>query len=119
MNIAAIYGSNRSDRQGIKAAKFIVNQFEKRNFNVSLIDSKEHDLPFLDKMYKEYEPGKAPKSMEDIHQILKASDGFLIVSGEYNHSIPAALKNLLDHFQQEYYFKPSGIASYSAGPLAG
>jgi NAD(P)H-dependent FMN reductase len=55
MKISVLYGSNRSDRQGIKAAKFIVNQFEKRNFNVSLIDSQEYVLPFLDKMHKEYE----------------------------------------------------------------
>lgn len=119
MKLAVIYGSNRSDRQGIKAAKFIVKQLIKRNFSVSLIDTKEYELPFLDKMHKEYEAGKAPEPMKKIHQILKASDGFVIVSGEYNHSIPAALKNLLDHFQQEYYFKPSAIVSYSAGPFGG
>jgi len=119
MKISVIYGSNISDRQGIKAAKFIVKQFEKRNFNVSLIDSKEYVLPFLDKMHKEYDSGKAPEAMEKIHQILKDSDGFVIVSGEYNHSIPAPLKNLLDHVQQEYYFKPSAIVSYSAGPFGG
>ncbi|MFP4047882.1 MAG: NADPH-dependent FMN reductase [Bacteroidales bacterium] len=28
-------------------------------------------------------------------------------------------KNLLDHFQSEYLFKPSAIASYSAGPFGG
>lgn len=46
-------------------------------------------------------------------------DVFLIVTGEYNHSIPPALKNLLDHFQTEYFFKPSAIASYSAGNFGG
>lgn len=53
--------------------------------------------------------------MEKLHQILESADGFIIVTGEYNHSIPPALKNLSDHFQTEYYFKPSGIVSYSAG----
>lgn len=119
MNIAVIYGSNRSDRQGIKAARFVVNQLNKRKFNTQLIDAKEYELPFLDKMYKEYPKGKAPIAMERIHELLEQADGYVIVSGEYNHSIPAILKNLLDHFQQEYYFKPSAIVPYSAGNFGG
>ena len=70
-------------------------------------------------MYKEYQPGKAPDAMEKLAHLFKASHGFLIVTGEYSHSIPPALKNLLDHFQSEYYFKPSAIASYSAGSFGG
>lgn len=50
---------------------------------------------------------------------IKAADGFIIVSAEYNHSIPAALKNLLDHFQSEYLYKPSAIVTYSVGPFGG
>jgi len=119
MKIAVIYGSNRSDRQGIKAAKFVVNKLKERNLETILIDTKEYELPFLDKMHKEYPKGEAPETMEKIHKILENADGFVIVSAEYNHSIPAVLKNLLDHFQSEYYFKPSAIVSYSAGPFGG
>ena len=119
MKIAVIYGSNRSDRQGIKAAKFVVNKLNERNLETTLIDTKEYELPFLDKMHKEYPKGEAPETMERIHKILEDSDGFVIVSAEYNHSIPAVLKNLLDHFQSEYYFKPSAIVPYSAGPFGG
>ena len=43
----------------------------------------------------------------------------MIVSAEYNHSIPPALANLLDHFLEEYAFKPSAIVCYSAGPFGG
>ena len=119
MKIAVIYGSNRSDRQGIKAASFIVNKLNERDIEAVLIDTKEYELPFLDKMHKEYPQNEAPPTMEKIHNILQDSDGFVIVSAEYNHSIPAVLKNLLDHFQGEYYFKPSAIVSYSAGPFGG
>ena len=70
-------------------------------------------------MYKEYDEGQAPDYLEKIASMLKEADGFIIVTGEYNHSIPPALKNLLDHFQKEYFFKPSGIASYSAGRFGG
>lgn len=119
LTISLIYGSVRTDRQGIKAAKYLEKKLRERNFNVHFIDPLEYNLPLLDKMYKEYEPGTAPENMEKLAQMFKDSDGFLIVTGEYNHSIPPALKNLLDHFQSEYLFKPSAIASYSAGSFGG
>lgn len=119
LNTVVIYGSVRRGRQGIKAARFIVRKLEERGHAVTLVDSLEHQLPLLDLMYKEYEAGKAPKAMETVAKILNTADGFIIVSAEYNHSIPAALKNLLDHFQSEYLYKPSAIVTYSAGPFGG
>ncbi len=119
LNTAVIYGSARRGRQGIKAARFVVRKLEQRGHVVTLVDSQEHRLPLLDLMFKEYEAGKAPAAMEAIGEILEAADGFVIVSAEYNHSIPAALKNLLDHFQSEYLYKPSAIVTYSAGPFGG
>jgi NAD(P)H-dependent FMN reductase len=119
LTISIIYGSVRSDRQGIKAAKFLEKKLIERNIKVNFIDPLEYNLPLLDKMYKEYATGTAPETMEKLAKIFNESDGFLIVTGEYNHSIPPALKNLLDHFQKEYYFKPSAIASYSAGSFGG
>jgi NAD(P)H-dependent FMN reductase len=119
LKTAVIYGSVRRARQGIKAARFVARKLEERNHAVTMVDSLEHELPLLDLMYKEYDTGKAPETMETVGQILKAADGFVVVSAEYNHSIPAALKNLLDHYQSEYLYKPSAIVTYSAGPFAG
>ncbi len=119
LNTVVIYGSARRGRQGIKAARFVVRTLEERGHAVTLVDSLEHPLPLLDLMYKEYEKGTAPKAMETVGKILNTADGFIIVSAEYNHSIPAALKNLLDHFQSEYLYKPSAIVTYSAGPFGG
>ncbi len=119
LNTAVIYGSARQSRQGIKAARFVVRKLEEHGHAVTLVDSIESDLPFLDKMYKEYEDGQAPEAMESIAEILRNADGFIIVSAEYNHSIPAALKNLLDYYQSEYFYKPSAIVTYSAGPFGG
>jgi NAD(P)H-dependent FMN reductase len=42
-----------------------------------------------------------------------------VVSGEYNHSIPPALSNLLDYFLEEYFWRPSAIVCYSAGAFGG
>ena len=119
LKIAVIYGSARKARQGIKAARFIVNKLEQRGHETTLIDTLEYQLPFLDKMYKEFPENSAPQAMIDVGNYLSTADGFVIVSAEYNHSIPAALKNLLDHYQSEYLYKPSGIVTYSAGPFGG
>ena len=70
-------------------------------------------------MYKEYAPGQAPEVLERLAGRIKAADAFIIVSGEYNHSIPPALSNLLDHFLEEYFWRPSAIVCYSAGPFGG
>ncbi len=123
LDIAVIYGSVRPHRQGIRAARFVVRKFSERGHNVTLIDPLEHKLPMLGYMRKEYGleglPTKAPEEVERLGGILEASDSFVIVTGEYNHGLPPALKNLLDHFQSEYFFKPSSIACYSAGPFGG
>jgi len=119
LKVAVVYGSVRSERQGIKAAKYLSRKLQERGIDASLIDPMEYNLPLLDKMYKEYNAGEAPSAMHELHDIFAGADGFLIVSGEYNHSIPPALKNILDHFQSEYVFKPGAIASYSAGMFGG
>ena len=116
---AVIYGSARSSRQGIKAARFLINKLQDRGHAVTLIDTQEHELPLLDRMYKEYDANSAPPAMTAVANALDAADGFVVISAEYNHSVPAALKNLLDHFQSEYLYKPSAIVTYSAGPFGG
>ena len=117
--ISVFYGSVRSNRQGIKAARFIEKELKERGHTVHLIDPLEYEFPFLDKMYKEYHEGEAPEVIEKVAELLRQSEGFVIVSGEYNHSIPPALKNILDHYQKEYFFKPSAIVTYSAGSFGG
>ncbi len=117
-SIPVLYGSVRRNRQGIRAANYVVKKLVERGHNVTLIDPLEHRLPLLDLRYNEYD-GDAPDVMEELHRILDDGDAFVIVAGEYNHGIPPALKNLLDTFQYEYYFKPAGIVSYSSGVFGG
>ncbi len=119
MKFVVIAGSVRSHRQGIKAARFVEHSLAARGHEVSLVDPVEIRLPLLDRMYKEYPKGSAPEALEHLATLYRASDGFVVVSGEYNHSIPPALSNLLDHFLEEYFFRPSAIVCYSAGPFGG
>ena len=117
--IAVLLGSVRRDRMGPRAARLVMRELERRGHEPVLVDPLELQLPLLDRMYKEHPPGEAPEPLERLAALYRKADGFLIVSGEYNHGIPPALKNLLDHFLEEYFWRPSGIVCYSAGAFGG
>jgi NAD(P)H-dependent FMN reductase len=119
LKLVVLAGSVRSDRQGIKAAKYVEQTLVARGHDVTLVDPVALQLPMLDRMYKEYEKGKAPAVLEELAVLYRAADAFVVVSGEYNHSIPPALSNLLDHFLEEYFFRPSAIVCYSQGGFGG
>ena len=119
LDVLVIYGSVRSERQGIRAARFALETCRRRGHRANLVDPMEDRLPLLDRMYKEYPPGQAPEVLERLAGQIKRADAFVIISGEYNHSIPPALSNLLDHFLEEYFWRPSAIVCYSAGAFGG
>ena len=119
MRIAVLYGSVREKRQGIKAARFIAGKLKERGHELDLVDPLEYPLPFLDKRFSDYEPGTAPEMIQKVADILAKSDGFIIVSGEYNHSVPPVLKNMLDHYHEQYRRKAAGIVTYSSGTFGG
>ena len=119
LKIVVIFGSVRIGRQGIKAARFIVNSLKERKHSVTLVDPLEYKLPLMNKKYSRYEKGKAPKKLEKLAKLFKSTDAFVIVTSEYNHFPPPALVNLLDYFLEEYFFRPSAIVSYSGGGFGG
>src|SRR5437868_2015269 len=117
--ILVLYGSYRSDRTGIRLAQFVIDNFRKRGEDVELIDAKAIGLPMLDRMYKEHPKGEAPAALEALAQKIRQADGFVFITGEYNWGIQPGLKNLTDHFLEEWFWRPAAIASYSAGRFSG
>lgn len=118
-NILVFYGSYRSDRMGIRLADYIVRGLAARGCTAELIDAQAIGLPMLDRMFKEYAPGTAPPAMAALAAKIRAADGFVFVTGEYNWGVQPGLKNLTDHFLEEWFWRPAAIASYSAGRLMG
>jgi len=117
--ILVLYGSYRSDRMGIRLARFIVEGLRARGDDVELIDAKAVGLPMLDRMYKEHPKGQAPAELEQLAVKIRNADGFVFVTGEYNWGMQPGLKNLTDHFLEEWFWRPAAIASYSAGRFSG
>jgi len=117
--ILVFYGSYRSDRMGIRLANYLVEGLRGRGDDVELIDAKAVDLPMLDRMYKEYPKGQAPRALEELAYKIRDADGFVFVTGEYNWGVQPGLKNLTDHFLEEWFWRPAAVASYSAGRFAG
>ena len=117
--ILVLYGSYRSDRMGIRLAQFVVEGLRGRGDEVELIDARAVGLPMLDRMYKEHRKGEAPAALEKHAAQIGDADGIVFITGEYNWGIQPGLKNLTDHFLEEWFWRPAAIASYSAGRLSG
>ncbi|HEU5339877.1 NAD(P)H-dependent oxidoreductase [Edaphobacter sp.] len=125
MVVAVLLGSVRSERMGIRAAKWVITELKKRGHEPVLVDAAELKLPLLDKMWKEIRKDPQPEYAElhakllPLAKLYAQADGFCIVSAEYNHSIPPGLSNLIDYFLEEYFFRPSAIVCYSGGQWGG
>lgn len=117
--VLVFYGSYRSDRQGIRLADYLVHGLRRRGEHVDLIDAREVGLPMLDRMLKEYPDGGAPEAMTRLGEAIRTADAFVFVVGEYNWGVQPGLKNLTDHYLEEWFWRPAAIASYSGGRLAG
>ncbi|XP_052239499.1 quinone reductase-like isoform X2 [Dreissena polymorpha] len=122
LKLVIFLGSTREGRLGERVAKFVQNELNKKGkYDVSLFDPVTMDLPMLAKPLHFYKDrSEAPKKLIEANETLKAADGFLLISCEYNHCIPPALANLLDHFPgSSFAWRPSGIITYSPGIYGG
>jgi NAD(P)H-dependent FMN reductase len=120
--LSIIIGSTRPGRAGLPIARWFAERaHDHAGFTVDLVDLAELGLPLLD------EP-EHPRLRRYVHDHTKswsarvdAADAFVLVTPEYNHGYPAALKNALDSVSLEWAHKPVGFVSYggvSAGTRA-
>ena len=122
LQLKVIHASTREGRKGIGISKWIEQEAKKYpEFEVELVDLKELNLPFFD------EP-EHPRFGRYHHQhtkgwsaVVDAADAFIFVTPEYNHGMPATLKNALDYLSNEWHHKPVAMVGYggiSAGTRA-
>jgi NAD(P)H-dependent FMN reductase len=117
LRIAIIMGTTRPNRKSEVVARWVYDIASKRNdAEYELLDLRDYDLP----MFDEPNPPSRNQYTKEHTKIwskkISSYDGYIFVTGEYNHSIPAVLKNAIDYLYYEWHNKPAGFVSYgSAG----
>ncbi|MEU8764013.1 NAD(P)H-dependent oxidoreductase [Streptomyces sp. NPDC048659] len=110
LRLAVIVASNREGRFGpVVADWFTARTAERDDFAVDLVDLAEIDLPTA----LSHAPAPAVRAeLAKVTPVLAAADAFVVLTPEYNHSFPAALKSLIDWHFGEWQAKPVGFVSY-------
>ena len=111
--IAVIIAATRDHRFGPTVAQWIFDLARKRDdLDVTLVDLKAVDLPFFNEAASNaWMPSQDPKAVA-WQKTVGGFDGFIVVTPEYNHSIPAALKNAFDQAYKEWVRKPIAFVGY-------
>ncbi|MBM9503460.1 NADPH-dependent FMN reductase [Actinacidiphila acididurans] len=118
LSLVIITASVRDGRLGPAVTDWFLAQVKERaEFAVQGVDLLDHPLPFVIPAPGSDLPAEVVRVRESLRSVLVAADAFVVVTPEYNHSFPAALKNTVDWFYQEWTAKPVGFVSY--GGLSG
>ena len=108
VRLAVIIGSVRHERFADAITGWLLTELAALDgLEVDPIDLADIDLPLQ---------GTQPGGTETvISDRLRAADAYLVVTPEYNHSFPAALKNAIDWHFTEWAYKPVAFVGYGAG----
>lgn len=123
MKIGVIIGSTRRGRRGDQVGHWVARHASDHEsaktagVTFEVVDLADHELGFFDGATH---PAAANKQYEDPatqawSDVIDTYDGFIFVTPEYNHSVPAPMKNAFDMLFSEWAHKPVAIASYGAG----
>ncbi|MFL6100459.1 MAG: NADPH-dependent FMN reductase [Actinomycetales bacterium] len=115
LRIAVITGTTREGRFSEKVARWVVGFLATHapELSVEVADLRDHPLPF----FFGQNPARAPRAypapeVERLGQLIDRADGYLVLTGEYNHGYPAVLKNALDWFFVEWRRKPMAFVGW-------
>ena len=114
-NIAIIIGSLRRDSFNTKLASAL-SKLAPPDFAFSIVEI--GDLP----LYNQDDDANQAPPVQRLKAAISAADGLLIVTPEYNRSIPGVLKNAIDHASRPYgqnawAGKPAGVIGISLGAI--
>ncbi|MFE6619455.1 NADPH-dependent FMN reductase [Streptomyces sp. NPDC057740] len=116
LKIGVLIGSVRPGRLADTVARWFVSEIGRRDdMETHVIDLSEPDL--ADQLKLTLERSDAPSDAPALAQRIEGLDGFVVVTPEYNHGYPAALKLAIDYVYREWRAKPVGFVSY--GGMAG
>lgn len=127
LNILIFLGSSREStppqpsRLGARVAKALLSHInENDEILATIVDPLDYELDKVFKPHFCYAEGKAPNNLDKLAKKIDDADGYIMLSPEYNHSMSPTLTHLLNHFGSSLFsYKPSLIATYSAGQWGG
>jgi NAD(P)H-dependent FMN reductase len=116
--ISVIVGSTREGRFSEKPAKWILQNLKQREgVDARLLDLRDFPMPFFDHPAPPATPGRPPykdKVVQRWTAAIAQSDGFVIVTPEYNFGTSAVLKNAIDWVYPEWNRKAACFVSYGS-----
>jgi NAD(P)H-dependent FMN reductase len=114
VKIGIIVGSTRPGRVGNQVGSWVKDTAKARGVEFEIVDLVDYELPLLDEAYPaamgQYQHDHTKKFATKIDEF----DGYLFVTGEYNHTIPGALTNAISFLYAEWNDKAAGIVSYGS-----
>lgn len=118
MHIAIISASVRTGRKSHRVALYFQQYLKEKKLATSeILDLNEYQFPIFEERLRLQK--KPSKKLLDYAAKIKAADGVIIVTPEYNGGYPASLKNAIDVLYDEWYRKPIAIATASDGDFGG
>ncbi|MEU0247474.1 NAD(P)H-dependent oxidoreductase [Streptomyces sp. NPDC006235] len=113
VRLAVIVASVRDGRFAPVISDWFVRQVERHGgFTADLIDLKDEPLSLtMPSLGHDVDP-LTERTLAALSPRLAAAEAFVVITPEYNHSFPAALKNAIDWHLEEWRAKPVGFVSY-------
>jgi NAD(P)H-dependent FMN reductase len=120
LKILILLGPVRKNGCENKAVNFVKDCIVDRGHKSVLIDAFKYKLPVDVNTYHKYRSGKIPaEPFSSLANKISKADAFVIISEEGNYGIPKSLTDLMEHFVGEYFYRPSGIITYSSDKFGG
>ena len=112
-HIGMIVGTTRPGRKALEVAEWVYAVAARHpDLTLEVVDLAEQDLPLLDEPMPPAMGAYQHEHTRAWAKLVDSFDGYLFVTPEYNHGIPAALKNALDYVYAEWNNKAAGCVSY-------
>jgi NAD(P)H-dependent FMN reductase len=118
LRVLVLLGSVRRGRQSERVATFVMARLARlAGVEATLADLASIGLPVMEERLGRLDP--APPGLAELGAAIERADAIVIVSPEYNHGYPGALKNALDYYLPEFKRTPVALVTVSAGGHGG